>query len=302
MLRKIALTITAAAFIANTGFTCTEDGTQGIVPENDMKIPANAKSMMNSNLDEETFNAVIDKVTAVYEPIVTQMGGTLNVVKNWDDGTVNAYASRNGGTWNVHMFGGLARHEAITPDGFALVVCHELGHHIGGAPKKGGWFGTWATNEGQADYFATLKCLRKVFRSEDNTEVLSSMTIPQTVVKTCDEQFSDETDRLICQRGAMAGMSTAKLFQDLRSQTTAPDFNTPDSRVVSKTDHNHPDTQCRLDTYYQGALCPVSDMQDVDQEDASVGTCNRATGDEAGVRPLCWFKPTSSRGGWWDWK
>src|SRR5690606_1616432 len=142
---------------------CTVDGSEGIVPENDLYIAADSKSMLNSNLDEEKFNAVIDKVLAVYEPLVEAEGGELKVERNWTDGTVNAYAHRRGGTWNVAMFGGLARHETITEDGFALVVCHEIGHHIGGAPKKGGWFSTWATNEGQADYFATLKCLRKVF-------------------------------------------------------------------------------------------------------------------------------------------
>lgn len=292
MLKRIALIITASAFIANTGYTCTTDGSEGIVPENDMNIPFDAKSLYT--IDEAEFNAVIDKVTAIYEPVITQAGAELNVERNWDDGTVNAYASRSGGTWNVHMFGGLARHEAVTSDGFALVVCHEIGHHIGGAPKKGGWFGTWATNEGQADYFATLKCLRKVFQEEDNTTIVSKLNVPDSVAKTCDQQFSDETERLICQRGAMAGLSVSKLFQDLRSQTTTPDFNTPDSNVVRKTDHNHPDTQCRLDTYYSGALCHVSDLQDVDQEDATIGVCNRALGDESGVRPLCWFKPEAT--------
>jgi hypothetical protein len=189
------------------------------------------------------------------------------------------------------MFGGLARHEAITEDGFALVVCHEIGHHIGGAPKKGGWFGGWATNEGQADYFATLKCLRKTFRAENNTAIVAALNVPATVSKTCSSEFSDATDQLICQRGAMAGMSTAKLFQALRKQPAAPEFATPDTKVVSKTNHNHPDTQCRLDTYYSGAVCNINEMVDVDQKDEAVGVCYRESGDTTGVRPLCWFKP-----------
>lgn len=288
-LKRIALIATAMALTANTGFTCTPDGTEGIVPENNMNIPFNAKSVYT--IDQTEFNAVIDKVTAIYDPVVTQMGGELSVERNWDDGTVNAYASRRGGTWNIHMFGGLARHEAITSDGFALVVCHELGHHIGGAPKKGGWFGTWATNEGQADYFSTLKCLRKVFRGENNSEIVGKMDVPKAVQAHCSEQFSEKTEQLICQRGSMAGLSVSKLFQDLRNQTTSPDFNTPDEEVVDRTDHSHPATQCRLDTYYQGALCHVSDMQDVDQDDATIGACNRADDVDFGARPLCWYKP-----------
>ena len=290
MLKK--LIATGALMATVTGFTCTSDGTEGLLPENDMWIPKNSKSA-NLTMTEERFNAVIDKVIKIYEPIIGTFGATLTVERNWEDGTVNAYASQSGNNWKIAMFGGLARHQAITEDGFALVVCHELGHHIGGAPKKKSWWGSssWASNEGQSDYFATTKCLRKTFRAEDNAKVLANMNVPSTVVTKCAEQFTDATDQLICQRGAMAGMSTAKLFQNLRSSTTLPDFDTPDTKVVSKTDHNHPAYQCRLDTYFAGALCNISEMVDVDQDDEAVGVCYRASGDQIGVRPLCWFKP-----------
>ncbi|MAX65561.1 MAG: hypothetical protein CME66_01350 [Halobacteriovoraceae bacterium] len=255
-----------------------------------MWISTTAK--MSNNMTEERFNAVIDKVVKVYEPIISSMGANLKVSRKWEDGTVNAYASRSGSTWNVAMFGGLARHKAITEDGFALVVCHEIGHHIGGAPKKSTWFGTtWATNEGQADYFATLKCLRKAFRNENNAAIVKAMDVPAEVVNKCAEQFSEEADQLLCQRGSMAGLSTAKLFQDLRSSSKEPSFSTPDTKVVSRTDHNHPAYQCRLDTYFAGATCEINDSIDVDNEDEAVGVCYRDSGDTEGVRPLCWFKP-----------
>jgi len=289
MLKKLIL-LTALSLVANTAFPCTEDGSTGILPENDMWISTDAKSI--STIDEKEFNAVIDKVVAIYDPIISQMGGKLNVERNWDDGTVNAYASRRGGTWNVAMFGGLARHNTITSDGFALVVCHELGHHIGGAPKKASFFSTWASNEGQSDYFATAKCLRRVFRAEMNSaQVVSQLNVPKVVVDQCSAQFSAQEDQLICQRGAMAGLSTAKLFQALRNQTTEPEFDSPDTNVVSRTNDNHPATQCRLDTYYSGALCSVDELVDVDQKDEAVGVCYRDSGDIDGVRPLCWFAP-----------
>src|SRR5690606_8921942 len=134
--------------------------------------------------------------------------GRLNAIKEWDDGTVNAYADRNGGTWNIILYGGLARHPAITEDGLALAACHELGHHIGGAPKKSTYFGSsWITNEGQADYFATLKCLRKYFRNDNNAQIVAKLEIPDSVRKKCSKQFSNKDDNLICQRSAMAGHS-----------------------------------------------------------------------------------------------
>jgi hypothetical protein len=117
------------------------------------------------------------------------------------------------------------------------------------------------------------------------------MDVPAEVVNKCAEQFSEEADQLLCQRGSMAGLSTAKLFQDLRSSSKEPSFSTPDTKVVSRTDHNHPAYQCRLDTYFAGATCEINDSIDVDNEDEAVGVCYRDSGDTEGVRPLCWFKP-----------
>lgn len=293
MLKKLILSTFVITLLTGQVFACSIDGKEGLLPENDMWIPADAKSISSSNIDEAKFNEVIDSVVSVYEPIISAMGGKLNVERNWNDGTVNAYAHRRNGTWNVAMFGGLARHNTITPDGFALVVCHEVGHHIGGAPKKASFFSIWASNEGQADYFATLKCLRKVFRNDDNNTIVSKMDVPEVVINTCAQQFSNADDQAICQRGAMAGMSTAKLFQALRKQPTAPAFSTPDQNVVSKTDDNHPGTQCRLDTYFAGAICELDDQMDVSQRDEQTGVCYRANGDSVGVRPLCWFAPKS---------
>lgn len=289
MLRKI-ITGTILATLAQASFACSIDGKKGFLPENDLWISAQTKSV--TGMDEATFNTVIDKVVEIYEPIISSMGKKLNVERKWSDGTVNAYASQSGSTWNVAMFGGLARHEAITPDGFALVVCHELGHHIGGAPKKSSWWGSsWASNEGQADYFATLKCLRKTWRAEDNASIVAKMEVPEVVTTKCAEQWTDAVDQVICQRGAMAGLSTANLFKNLRNSDVQADFNTPDPKVVSKTNHNHPAYQCRLDTYFQGALCQIDETVDVHQKDESVGTCYRDSGDTTGVRPFCWFKP-----------
>jgi hypothetical protein len=53
-----------ALSVATNGYTCTEDGTEGIAPENDMFIPANIKGL-KTGITEEKFHEVIDKVSAV---------------------------------------------------------------------------------------------------------------------------------------------------------------------------------------------------------------------------------------------
>lgn len=280
----------ATLVVSMPSWSCTEDGKEGILPENNLKISVDAKR--DAGLTEAEFNSVIDSVETLYAPIVQSEGGTLQITRAWSDGTVNAYAQRSGTDWKVSMFGGLARHETITPDGFALVVCHEIGHHIGGAPKKVQmWSNAWATNEGQADYFATLKCLRRTFLNDNNIEVVSRMQVPQAVTDTCAANWSSAEDQALCVRGAMAGDSVAKLFAALRNQAAAQ-FTTPDARVVTRTDDNHPATQCRLDTYFQGALCGANFNDDVETASEVPGTCHATLGHTIGLRPLCWFKPS----------
>ena len=274
--------------LSGMSFACTEDGKEGIMPENDMNIPADVKSI--NGITEEKFNAVIDKIEAIYSPIVDSMGGKLFIERSWSDGTVNAYARRSGKAWMVNMFGGLARHDTITEDGFALVLCHEIGHHLGGAPKAGMFLNRWASNEGQSDYFATLKCLRQTFINDNNAEIIAKMEVPAALSSACQKAHPNKVDSDICIRNGMAGKSVSDLFAAMRS-LPAGKFDTPDTSVVRKTDNKHPAHQCRLDTYFQGALCEKSMSEEVSQKDEVKGTCHGSTGHTVGLRPLCWFKP-----------
>lgn len=285
---KFLSVLFVALSLTGSVLACSEDGKSGFLPENDMYIPVGAK--MKGGLTEAQFNKVIDKVEAIYAPIVSNMGGNLKIARKWDDGTVNANATRMLSAWNVNMYGGLARHSTITEDGFALVLCHEIGHHLGGAPKVGMFLNKWASNEGQADYYATLKCLRHVFLNDNNSAVAKKLKAPAPLVEACAKAWPDKADNAICVRNGMAGASVAGLFAALRNKPEAK-FDTPDTNVVAKTDDAHPAHQCRLDTYFQGALCEKSFNEEVSQKEEVQGTCHASTGHKIGLRPLCWFKP-----------
>jgi hypothetical protein len=287
LMKKLSAGLLLAVLLSQPVLACTKNGTEGFVPKNDMFIPVDAKGI--NTISEEQFNSVISKVEDMYAPIVAEYGGKLQVVRNWTDGTVNAYAEQEGDVWKVSMFGGLARHKTITYDGMALVVCHEIGHHIGGVPRYAG--DDWASNEGQADYFATTKCLRRVWQSEDNAAAVRGMTVPATLKDSCAKQWSNKADRDICIRGGMAGDSVAKLFAAL-SWGAAAKFDTPDPKQVTATQDAHPATQCRLDTYFQGALCEKSFNEEIGQKDEVAGVCHGSTGQKIGLRPRCWFKPS----------
>jgi hypothetical protein len=265
---------------------------EGFLPKNNHYIPITLKPR-TGGVTQSEFNDVIDQIEAIYGPLIHNYGGTLNVERLWADGTVNASASRMGNTYNIKMYGGLARHETITKDAFALVACHEVGHHIGGVPRYSGQGNSWAAVEGQSDYFATSKCLRRLFENEDNANIVSRMNIDPLVVQKCESQFQTENDIALCKRLSMAGLSSASLFAAMNNRAH-PKFETPDPAVVTATFESHPDYQCRLDTYFQGAICEVDHNTEIGQRDPNNGTCNRRDNHQEGLRPKCWFKPLIS--------
>lgn len=291
MRNAILVTLLMALAYGPQAQACSADGHGGIAPENNMYIGVSDKNA-NKTIDEKAFNDVLDRVEAIYAPIIAARGKQLEVIRKWSDGTVNAYAQQSGNIWKISMFGGLARHVEATADAFAAVACHELGHHIGGAPKKGSiWGSSWASNEGQSDYFATSKCMRKYMEADDNQAVVAEMEIPAVVTERCEASFANAEEIAMCKRGAMAGEALAKLLNSLRTGSQPVAFTTPDRSVVSSTNHNHPAAQCRLDTYFAGAICDKDASIDPSSTDASEGYCMRADDYQDGVRPLCWFKP-----------
>lgn len=267
--------------------TCFAD----FIPENNLII----SSSFPGGLSVDQFNKVIDKVAAIYSPVIAAKGATLDMKRNWEDGKVNAYASRDmarGTTWTVAMFGGLARHPLMTEDAFAVVVCHELGHHLGGAPKKTQPFQVdrkWASNEGEADYFATVKCLKKLFAPDDNDTILAEKTLPPEVKTKCQLIYKNAQEIALCERVSLAGLEVAIFLSTLGKDKKEVSFSTPDTKKVWMIDNDHPKAQCRLDTYFAGALCDKDPGLELGQKDPAVGACAKKNGDSTGLRPRCWM-------------
>ena len=284
-MRKVTGSILFAAFsstalIPNTGWAT-------FLPANNLNLE---DSYSAANMTELQFNQTIDNVALFYAPIIKAHGATLKMVKAWTDSTVNAYAQQIGTSWQVNMFGGLARRPEVTLDGFALVVCHELGHHLGGFP----YASSWAANEGQADYFATLACGKNLWSEKLEENATYRKTVDPVAKKYCDTVNAGVEEQDLCYRQMAAGMSLGKLLGVLGG-TPNINYGTPDASKVTKTNNAHPAAQCRLDTYMAGALC-LSTWDDAlipkTELISSKVTCTAANEFEDGLRPLCWYKPT----------
>ncbi|OGR53274.1 MAG: hypothetical protein A2049_06395 [Elusimicrobia bacterium GWA2_62_23] len=285
------LLFAVSALLLGSPIASSASGQATFLPPNDLSIPVD--SPMAKGIVEAQFNKVLNTIEKIYKPIVAARGGVLQINRKWTDATVNASAQQSGKTYILNMYGGLARHETVTMDGFALVACHELGHHLGGAPKIGGW-NPWASNEGQSDYYANLKCLRMVFADGDTKDFTHMSAGDEVAENACQAAFPKAEDQAICFRGAMAGKSVAYLFKALRNETVTPRFDTPDTKVQTTMLATHPPTQCRMDTYLQGSLCAQPVGAALSEKDPTVGTCTRSAGFPGGYRPLCWYKPANA--------
>lgn len=260
-----------------------------------------------SNITEAEFRERIKILQDLYSPIVARHGGKLAINGDWKGEKPNAAASQRGGSWQVKITGGLARHPDLTGDAFTLILCHELGHHLGGfaiAPGTTPMERAWAANEGQSDYFSTQVCARKLWAPDFAANAEFRKIVTEKAQKKCDSVWSNPADQDLCYRILTAVESMIKTMSTLMNKPM-PDFETPDLTAVPQTSHKHPPVQCRMDTTLQGALCQAvfneslipgknvnGGINSVEaEEEAATFSCTAFSGFNVGLRPTCWFKP-----------
>ena len=276
-MRRLLLALFAVASFCQIA----QGATHSFMEENNLHLESDLTGDETYGISRNTFNEIMAKAEKIFAPIVANLGGVLDIQGDFTDSTVNAYASREGNTYIVRMFGGLAKRKEITPDGFAMVVCHELSHHIGGIPLYAGE--EWASNEGNSDYVASLNCMRKMF-ADDTTDVKS---LDPIAVNKCKAVYKGQ-DLRSCYHILAGAKSCADLLAALNGETVS--FGKTSKVVVRKTMDTHPPAICRLQTYVAGALCSAKwddSMIPSTKEEAYRVSC--PTGEYA--RPRCWYAP-----------
>ncbi len=255
----IVLVLSAASTINGKEYQRTQET---CFPLSSIKYEVGIKSF-NNGISELEFDRLIKTATALMEPEVKRiLNKKLIIEGRWQDPTVDAFATRDDdNNAVVVMNGGLARHPEMTAEGFLVLICREIGHHLGGAPKmfrgKSGLRG-WSSAEGQADYYATSKCLPIFYKanSEKKKPLLNG------------------------------SLSVSKVFASLSSGSPEPKLTEADNTKVPTTIYNHPNPQCRLDTYLAGINCEIGADIPFDSVNPQVGACM----EDKGIRPSCWFQ------------
>ena len=291
-MRKKKIVLLVTCFLAVMGILerqvsrpSAENSTCGFFPANSLVVASNAQSL--SPLTQNDYQDALVQVQKMYNDEFREEQKTLIIQADWNDDRVNSYATRDDDDNPVVVApGGLARYSLMTKDALLLIFCHEVGHFLGGAPKSPRGQSSllsWSSAEGEADYFASSRCLKKLFTDEkSNEEALSwaSSEHKQELNRQCNSgQLPFQ-----CMRILEAGKIASDVFASVTGFTTMPELTTPDQMITSQTVYVHPSPQCRLDTFVSGVKCAISADVRFDDRDPSIGACSAL-----GARPKCWF-------------
>lgn len=130
---------------------------------------------------------------------------------------VNAEVTKTNNEIFISIWGGMITHPELTQNTLGLLLCHELGHFLGGPPLKSR--DGWSSTEGQADYFSSAKCAKTLLMSEAD--------------------FIEAALRLV------------KIYAQV-AREALPSIERCDQSVVTRTNYGYPKSQCRLDTLMAG--------------------------------------------------
>jgi hypothetical protein len=264
------------------------------IPENDLRLPLTGnklKSSFERPNELIRYQRVFDLFEETWrEVLLNEYGKKIVFSVDLEDERVNASCSRDDDNNPIlKIRGGLLRHPLMNEDVLNFILCHELGHFLGGAPKS--FRGntqkrSWSSVEGQADYFAVTKCLPRIYSNDlVSYDAQKSSLIKDKVKSICSGE--------VCSRIVYSGLLTTRFFASLKRGGDTPSIEKRERHLPSRTIQKHPSPQCRLDNVISAVKCEKDYMSLMDDLDISIGACVRKDIDMAGERAACWFNDSN---------
>ena len=130
---------------------------------------------------------------------------------------INAEITKSNNIVMIEIMGGMLGHPRLNENAFRMLLCHELGHFLGGEPLKSR--GGWSSTEGQADYFSGSTCPR-MLGMDENSVLDGSLRLTSIYAEVMREPI--------------------------------PRMDRCDQTRVPRTNYGYPKVQCRLDTIIAG--------------------------------------------------
>lgn len=116
----------------------------------------------------------------------------------------------------LSVWGGMMGHPLMNHETFLLLLCHEIGHVLGGPPLKSK--NGWSSTEGQADYYSGI----------------------------CAKDLGIQQDEFL-----KAALNLGKIYAQVTNQP-GPSLASCDDSSVTRTNYGYPQVQCRLDSIIAG--------------------------------------------------
>lgn len=234
--------------------------------------------MTFAKVSEAEFEYISGSLSRIFDNEFSELSSSLKIsLKRAPNDKPNAFAAkREQGIWEVTIISSLLNLEQLSPASLGMILCHEVGHFIGGTPYVVGRQLTAAVRarapkkmsaEGQADYFASQICFKKLI--QEVPEILNQIHFYpiDTVTKN---ECADEN----CAKAIHAAYETTLVYQELMrhldvNENFSGHLNNEASERTLDYVGEYPTLDCRFETFVNGL------------------TCNE---DNCENRPICWFR------------
>lgn len=156
---KILFILLASCFLftAQAAVVCPKgDSTYFCLPPEE-----NQNKVINGN----NFYLIPVKLIGLFSPELSEVGYPVSLAANWESPYFGAGVSLYENSFHLMILGGMTRLPEMTEDAYAAIVCHEIGHIIGGEPRQTIVGANWSSAEGQSDFFSASVCLPRYFKS-----------------------------------------------------------------------------------------------------------------------------------------
>lgn len=179
----------------------------------------------NSEIQVVDFYTIPVKIISLFQKELASTGYPLKLDAKWESPYFGAGVTLYENQFTIMILGGMTRIDDMTKKAYAAIVCHELGHILGGAPHQTIPSAEWSSAEGQSDFFAASVCLPRYFKS---------LNIKQELMASEIEEAGFE-------------MLTALSYID-REQKIVRHLDYK-KKVAATLINKYPDLQCRYETF-----------------------------------------------------
>jgi hypothetical protein len=250
-------------------------------------------ALTSSSWAQEWKRQILEDASSLYEPIARESFKKSLHINIKQNNLSYASADHDENELRVTINSGLLDSDRLTPDSLRMIVCHELGHLFGGAPRRNvpvEWDGPMAqdglsllSSEGQADYYAAVVCFKKfISLPQSPSERPTDITRAGPVFKNkCLSSTSTPLEYNNCLRAGLAAIDFLNLVRDFPISCEKHDS----SHAKTLIRDFYPERQCRLDTMINGTLCQRETPFVLNFHNPDLNDC----GTHSTKRPACWY-------------